>query len=264
MIVCDRQNNKLVLYCDGKMVGKPVDCAGNIGNVIMMYANNMDWQLDDLRVYTDKNWDGYSQLRTDVQTSLTWDDLDNMIGIRPASVTVSLLADGKATGKTAVLNAGNQWSATFADLPEYNAGKKVVYTVSASVTGYFASYQGNAITMQVDLSTKKVDQTVTVVWEDMNDLEHIRPDEITLQLYADGVAVAGKTLVVKASGGWTATFADLPQYNTQTRQPYTYTVGTGKIPGYVAVYQPGTLTMIMGLNFQSSLENGAGMSAIPD
>lgn len=264
MIVCDWQNNKLVLYCDGKMVGKPVDCAGNIGNVIMMYANNMDWQLDDLRVYTDKNWDGYSQLRTDVQTSLTWDDLDNMIGIRPASVTVSLLADGKATGKTEVLNAGNQWSATFADLPEYNAGKKVVYTVSASVTGYFASYQGNAITMQVDLSTKKVDQTVTVIWEDMNDLEHIRPDEITLQLYADGVAVAGKTLVVKASGGWTATFADLPQYNTQTRQPYTYTVGTGKIPGYVAVYQPGTLTMIMGLNFQSSLENGAGMSAIPD
>ena len=118
--------------------------------------------------------------------------------------------------------------------------------------------------MQVDLSGKTVDQTVTVVWEDQNDLEHKRPDEITLQLYADGVAVAGKTLVVKASDGWVAIFRDLPQYNTQTRQPYNYTVGTGRIPGYAVTYQQGMLTMLAGLTFQSSLENGSGMTAIPD
>ena len=50
-------------------------------------------------------------------------------GLRPQSVTVKLLADGKDTGKTLILSEGNGWSGTFTGLDEYAAGEKIAYTV---------------------------------------------------------------------------------------------------------------------------------------
>ncbi len=196
---------------------------------------------------------------------MTWDDLDNAEGLRPESVTLTLFADGVSTGKTAVVNAAGQWKATFADLPEYNdADSKVVYTVSAEAAGYVAACSGTNITMQLDLSGRTVDQTVTVVWNDNNNAEGKRPDQVTLQLYADGVAVEGKTLTVKASDGWTGTFTDLPEYNSQTRLPWAYTVGVQHVSGYSASYQQGTVTMIAGLNFRIDVQSGSSLTPFPD
>ena len=40
--------------------------------------------------------------------SKTWNDADNQDGKRPESITVSLLADGKETGKTVTLSVENK------------------------------------------------------------------------------------------------------------------------------------------------------------
>ena len=52
----------------------------------------------------------------------SWKDGDNADSIRPRSITVNLLADGKTTGKTLVLNTQNSWRGSFTDLPEYENG----------------------------------------------------------------------------------------------------------------------------------------------
>ena len=264
-IAYDQQRDKVIFYCDGQMVGTMLACEHNTGNAIKLYGSGTDWQMDDFRIYTDADWNCYSDFRTEVQTTLTWDSVAGENIQQPASVEVSLLADGTATGKTVTLNEAGQWKATFTDLPEYNeqTGNKVVYTVATEATGYIAEYNGTAIKMIVDLSGITVDKSVTVQWDDEDDIQH-RPTNLTLQLYADGTAVDGKTQTATAAGGWTASFSHLQKYNLQTRVPYEYTIGVARVPGYMAMYQNGIIVMVKGISFDIRLIDGTGMGAIAD
>ena len=73
-----------------------------------------------------------------------WEDKDDADGIRPSSVTVKLLANGKDTGKTLVLSKSNNWIGAFTDLYEKENGKTIVYTVSeTAVKGYTSSVSGD-------------------------------------------------------------------------------------------------------------------------
>ena len=108
-----------------------------------------------------------------------------------------------------------------------------------------------------------MDKSVTVQWDDEDDVQH-RPTELTLQLYADGVAVAGKTQTATAAGNWAASFHQLQKYNLQTRLPNEYTISVVRIPGYMAMYQNDTIVMVKGISFDIRLIDGAGMAAIAD
>ena len=71
------------------------------------------------------------------------DDNDND-GIRPESITVRLLKNGKETGQTLVLNEGNQWQGQFTDLAKYEDGKKIDYTIAeAKVEDYTSQITGS-------------------------------------------------------------------------------------------------------------------------
>ena len=73
-----------------------------------------------------------------------WQDENNWDGIRPASVTIRLLADGADTGKTLVLNAENGWKGQFSGLNVYDDGEAVVYTVQeVKVDGYETAVSGS-------------------------------------------------------------------------------------------------------------------------
>lgn len=66
-----------------------------------------------------------------------WDDSDNIDGIRPKAVRVTL-----SNGTEVELNEGNSWAARVDHLPKYEAGREIEYTwVEADVTGYVATYQ---------------------------------------------------------------------------------------------------------------------------
>ncbi|MFR7388394.1 MAG: Cna B-type domain-containing protein [Blautia faecis] len=54
----------------------------------------------------------YAPEETSVSVRKVWDDSSNQDGIRPASVTVQLYADGTASGAPVDLNAANNWSHT--------------------------------------------------------------------------------------------------------------------------------------------------------
>src|SRR5699024_6189403 len=81
---------------------------------------------------------------TDEKTSLTvtksWNDENDKDGIRPDSVKVNLLADGKDTGKTITLNEDNNWTNAFKNLDKKINDKDIHYTVKENdVSGYKVS-----------------------------------------------------------------------------------------------------------------------------
>jgi predicted metal-binding protein len=91
---------------------------------------------------------------TSVSGTKTWDDSSNQDGIRPDSITVNLLADGTKADSTKVTSE-NGWKYSFANLPVYKDGKKVVYTVSEeNVEGYTSTIDGSNIT-----NTHKTEET---------------------------------------------------------------------------------------------------------
>lgn len=86
--------------------------------------------------------------KTAVKGHKIWKDEDNKDGIRPASITVKLLADGKETGQTATVSETSGWTYEFTGLDRYREGKEITYTVEEVNVpdGYTASVEGYNIT----------------------------------------------------------------------------------------------------------------------
>ena len=170
---------------------------------------------------------------TAVSVEKVWDDADDQDGKRPDAVTVRLLADGQATGKTLTLNAANGWAGSFSDLDVYNAGQPIVYTVEEdAVAGYQPSIAGDAAT-GFTITNTHAPETITVSvqkdWNDANDQDGKRPAEITVRLLADGQDT-GKTLVLNAGNGWSGSFSDLDAYSEGVA--IVYTVEEDAVAGY--------------------------------
>ena len=74
-----------------------------------------------------------------------WEDADNQDHIRPKEITVQLLANGSPiAGQQLKLSSSNQWEDMFTDLPKYQDGEQILYTVSEmEVEGYSSSVKGD-------------------------------------------------------------------------------------------------------------------------
>lgn len=78
--------------------------------------------------------------------------------------------------------------------------------------------------------------SVEKVWDDANNQDGGRPDSITINLLADGVEVAEKTLTATSEGAtktWPTTyvFENLPKYNSEGKE-ITYTVSEDTVQDY--------------------------------
>ncbi len=73
-----------------------------------------------------------------VTVKKVWDDSNNIGKIRPASINAQLTADGTASGDPVALNADNEWTHTWENLPKYKDGKAIEY--SADETAVPAGY----------------------------------------------------------------------------------------------------------------------------
>ena len=174
-----------------------------------------------------------SPATTSVRVNKLWDDANDQDGLRPDSITVQLYANGIVID-TITLNAANMWTVTFNDLPVNTAeGTAIVYTVEETVPeGYTKDIVGNAAADSFTITNTHTPETTSVsvskVWDDANDQDGLRPDSITVQLLANGMAV--KTLTLSADNMWTGTFSDLP-VNDQGL-PIVYTVDETVPEGY--------------------------------
>lgn len=138
-----------------------------------------------------------------------WNDNKDQDGKRPDSISVVLKADG-AEKATVELNAANNWSYTWENLPEKAAGKVINYTVDEVEVpaGYDKTVNGLTITNSYTPETTKVEGTKT--WDDDNNRDNVRPESITINLLADGQKIDSKT--VTEADGWKWSFTNLPKY----------------------------------------------------
>ena len=137
-----------------------------------------------------------------IPVSAQWNDTENQDGKRPASVEITLAANGKESKKVA-LTAENNWKASFDNLDVYAAGKAITYTVTAAdVEGYTASAAGDNAGFVVSFNheTEKTSVSMTTVWDDKNNQDGHRPGSYTVQLKADGQAVGDIVTLTSDNG----------------------------------------------------------------
>ncbi|MBF1707232.1 MAG: Cna B-type domain-containing protein [Streptococcus sanguinis] len=178
----------------------------------------------------------YTPQSTEYAVTKVWDDADNQDGKRPASITVQLYSSvngeepAAVAGKTLTLTVAdkadaNTWKASFTNLPQFDKGQKITYSVKeddATVAalkekGYSPKVEGQIITNshtpeQVKVSGQKV-------WDDADNQDGKRPTSITVKVM-DGSTIVD-TLEVTAANGWKFESKDLPKYRNGQEIVYT-------------------------------------------
>lgn len=189
--------------------------------------------------YTDRvaqNGDNYTitnthtPAATELFVTKTWKDNGNNDGMRPDEITVTAHgSDGRSY--TEKLNADNQWSVMFSNLPKYADGKVIEYSLTEeSVPGYASSITRNGksfvlINTHVD-ETKNI--TITKAWNDGNNQDGLRPKTITAVV--NGSDGSARFVQLFEGQNWATNLNNLPKYKNGTE--IQYTVKENAIPGY--------------------------------
>ena len=200
------------------------------------YTVSEDTVADYTTTYDGSNiTNSYTPGKTSATVTKIWNDAENQDGKRPESITVSLLADGKETGKTVTLSVENNWKQTISDLPEKADGKAIEYTWTEETLpeGYELtdnSKNGTVTTLTNTYAPETTSITVTKTWDDADNQDGKRPESIIVNLLANGEIVARQTVKADEAGNWTYTFKDLPKY--ANGKEITYTVTEEAVEGY--------------------------------
>lgn len=165
-----------------------------------------------------------------IEGTKTWSDGGNQDGSRPSSITVNLLANGTKVDSKEV-TAKDNWKYSFTDLPKYENGTAINYTVTEdAVAGYSTTINGYDITNSYTPGQTSV--TVTKAWVDNDNKGNKRPSEIRVQLYADG-RENGSPVTLNEANKWTYTWTGLDEKNSGTTIAYTVKE-VGTVDGYEA------------------------------
>ena len=176
----------------------------------------------------------YAPKAIDYKVTKVWNDANNQDGKRPESVTVQLYkkvgdADPVAVeGKKLTLTArdktdDNTWVASFTNLPQYEAGKEITYSIKEVdvPAGYEASVTGQVVTNTHNPET--VILSGTKVWKDNNNQDGKRTDKVKVQIFkGEGEkAELVQEIEVSEATGWKFESKALPKYENGTEIKYT-------------------------------------------
>lgn len=205
------------------------------------HGQNIQYTVSEAFVsgYTEaitQNGDNYTITNTHTPASSEffvtkiWKDNGNNDGMRPDEITVTAHgSDGRSY--TEKLNANNQWSIMFSNLPKYADGKTIDYTLAEEVVpGYASSITRNGksftlINTHVD-ETKNI--TITKAWNDENSQDGLRPKTITAVV--NGSDGSARFVQLFEGQNWATSLNNLPKYKNGTE--IQYTVKENAIPGY--------------------------------
>jgi hypothetical protein len=171
---------------------------------------------------------------------VVWEDNGNAMGTRPATLPLTLYADGQPYA-TYLMTNGNAlgellWLYTFPDVPTMQSGQKISYTVGApSLPQYAAAATGNTLVL-----TQTVNICFTATWADSSDADGLRPAALTLRLMGNGHDAARTVAMTGAGDTWSASFEKLPVWSTTNpikQIIYTYRVDTTDTANYSIDYR---------------------------
>ena len=167
-----------------------------------------------------------------IKGTKTWEDKENQDGKRPDKIKVLLnkTVDGKTTKASEKEVTKDNWSYEFTDLPKYEDGKEITYSIDEeAVGGYTKEVEGYNLTNKYTPELVTVNGTKT--WEDGENRDGKRPEKIKVIL---NKTVDGKT--TKASekevtkDNWSYEFTDLPKY--EGGKAITYSIDEEAVEGY--------------------------------
>lgn len=166
----------------------------------------------------------------DIPVTKIWVDNDNQDGLRPAKITVKLLANGGEVARKDITSE-TDWKETFTGLPKFKYGKQIVYTLQEEkVENYSPSIDQESYTITNTHTPGKTTLSVTKQWDDQEDKDGLRPKSVKVQLYADGKK-SGEVIELSAENKWTHTFTDLVE--KANGKAISYTVEEVEVPeGY--------------------------------
>ena len=194
---------------------------------------------EDVPGYT-KSKDGYNlkNTRTPEKVSIagvkSWDDGNNQDGKRPDKIKVILnkTVDGQTTKVTEKeVTKENNWSYEFNDLPKYENGKEITYSIDEeAVPGYEKSTDG--YNLKNKYTPEKVSIAGKKIWDDKNNQDGKRPDKIKVILNktVDGVKTKVTEKEVTVLTNWRYEFNNLPKY--ENGKLITYSIDEEAVPGY--------------------------------
>ena len=165
----------------------------------------------------------------DVVGAKTWDDNDDQDGKRPETITINLLADGEKIDSVDVTEEDN-WEYAFTGLDKYKEGfvkQEIVYTITEEVVDEYETEISDYEVINHH-TPEKITYNIQKDWEDYDNNDGIRPESITVKLYANGEVI--ETLEISEEDNWAYTFTDLPRY--ANGEEIVYTITEDEVDGY--------------------------------
>lgn len=188
---------------------------------------------------------------TDVTVQVNWKDFDDQWKLRPESVHITLLKNGKPfDGSKVDLSSEDDWTHVFTDLPLEDAeGNAYIYTVTEDdVHAYNKKNDHTQETLLTITNTLKTrDITATKNWVDDGNKKKTRPDSITLRLtqrekeasaselspVSDEIWATASEISPASDGSWTTSFDHLPVEDKKGHS-YSYDVSEDAVTGYTS------------------------------
>ncbi|MCC8067774.1 MAG: Cna B-type domain-containing protein, partial [Clostridiales bacterium] len=129
-----------------------------------------------------------------------------------------------ATGEYACYIEGNESATTKSGTLSLDAGEH-------TITVYYLERSGSEsnFSSSFNIHNDYVPVNGTVVWDDANDQDGIRPESVTVHLKADDTEVDSAT--VTAEDDWSFNFSGLPKYDNNSNE-IAYTITEDAVEGY--------------------------------
>ncbi len=180
-----------------------------------------------------------------IKVTKDWQDDNNRDNKRPTEITYELYKKvgnaEKVLVDSQIVTASDAWEYTWGDLPvveqvtDQETGEvteeAILYSVKEKALDSALGYD-DPIVEAVEpgefkvINGRAIDTTnlyVKKVWADNDDMDGIRPDHITILLYADGSEV--DSMVITAENDWKGTFKNVPKNKAGSQgEAITYTV----------------------------------------
>ena len=174
-----------------------------------------------------------------IEGTKVWNDNNNQDGKRSKIIRVQILNGEKVVDEIEVSEKTN-WTFKSKSLPKYENGKEIKYAVKEMEVKTYSTDiskdDNGKYTITNTHEPEKISLQGQKIWDDMNNIDQIRPVSITVKLYADGEDT-GKTATVTENNGWRYEFSNLDKY--KDGKLITYSVKEVNIPNGYEVEENG-------------------------
>ena len=174
-----------------------------------------------------------------IEGTKVWNDNNNQDGKRSKIIRVQILNGEKVVDEIEVSEKTN-WTFKSKSLPKYENGKEIKYAVKEMEVKTYSTDiskdDNGKYTITNTHEPEKISLQGQKIWDDMNNIDQIRPVSITVKLYANGEDT-GKTATVTENNGWIYEFSNLDKY--KDGKLITYSVKEVNIPNGYEVEENG-------------------------